>query len=205
MTGAEIALIALAALAVIGVVLFSGAQRLDRLHRRVVTSRATLETQLTRRAEAATDLVATGVLDPASAVIVAEAAWRAGMRANRLLGLDDVESLAATGPVATAALASGDPDSGLDRGAAESDLSDALREALGGTADQDRMAAAGAAEELTALRRTCYRVQLARRFHNDTVAAVGRLRGQPLVRLFRLAGRAALPAPFEMDDEVFAA
>lgn len=44
------------------------------------------------------------------------------------------------------------------------------------------------------------RVQLARRFYNDAVVDVQRLRGNPAVRVFGLAGRAALPRTMEFDD-----
>lgn len=45
-----------------------------------------------------------------------------------------------------------------------------------------------------------HRAALARRFHNDAVAQIVRLRSKPTVRLLRLAGRAAMPRTFEMDD-----
>src|SRR5699024_5893239 len=50
---AQIALVVVAALVLFAIVLSSMARRLDRLHRRETTSRATLETQLVHRAEAA--------------------------------------------------------------------------------------------------------------------------------------------------------
>ena len=46
------------------------------------------------------------------------------------------------------------------------------------------------------------RVQLARRFHNDAVTDVRRVRRKTVVRLFRLAGHADLPATVEFDDEL---
>ena len=45
------------------------------------------------------------------------------------------------------------------------------------------------------------RVQLARRFHNESVRAVRQLRSHRMVRAFRLAGRAPDKANFEIDDE----
>jgi hypothetical protein len=53
------------------------ATRLDRLHWRVEASRAVLDAQLLRRSGAALDLASGGLLDPASAVLVADAASRA--------------------------------------------------------------------------------------------------------------------------------
>ena len=46
------------------------------------------------------------------------------------------------------------------------------------------------------------RVQLARRFHNDAVKDVQRVRRKTVVRWFRLAGHAELPATIEFDDEL---
>ena len=46
-----------------------------------------------------------------------------------------------------------------------------------------------------------YRLQLARRFHNDAVALTRSARRAPLVRLLRLAGSAPEPVTFELDDE----
>ena len=47
-----------------------------------------------------------------------------------------------------------------------------------------------------------HRVQLARRFHNDAVTDVRRVRRKLVVRLFRLAGHAEMPRTFEIDDEL---
>ena len=187
MSGAEIALIAIGALAIVGVLLVNLAQRIDRLHRRVIASRAVLEAQLVRRAEAAGELARTNALDPASTLIIGEAAWNAAVQAPRLVS--------GTGDLA---------ETGAERGLAESELTMNLRAALG---DEEDVAAlrndptsAGAIE---ALEQASYRAQLARRFHNDAVVATRRLRQNPVVPLFRLAGRAAMPVTFEMDDEVF--
>jgi hypothetical protein len=170
------------------VVLLQLAQRVDRLHRRVIRSRSVLEAQLVRRAEAAAELVGAGTLDPASAVIVGEAAWNAAVHAPRLVG-GESEDLA---------------DAGGERGLVESALTMDLRAALGSPLDQAELREdPTTAAALDRLAHTCYRAQLARRFHNDAVIATQRLRGNVLVRLFHLAGRAAMPVTFEMDDEVF--
>ncbi len=198
MTAAEIALVVIAVLAVIAGLLVWHARRLDRLHRRILDTRAILETQLNQRSEMATQLALSGLLDEASTVVVAEAAFQAGIHADRLVRPDE----AAGGSLGT--LAAAPLSGGLDRGQAESDLTVALREALGEPADRELMAAAGGAGELLEqLERTCYRVQLARRFHNETVVAALGLRATWPVRLFRLAGRAPSPRPVDMDDEVF--
>ncbi|MBZ2195727.1 hypothetical protein [Occultella gossypii] len=185
MSGAEITLVVIAAVALAGFLLWRIAQRLDRLHQRELSSRATLDAQLVRRAEAAAALAESGILDAASALIVGDAAWRAAVEARRLVGDD-----------------TGDPASTDDaRGQAESELTQALRAALGGAQDQAHLAAEPGGEELLErLAQANYRVQLARRFHNDAVVQIIGMRDTTLVRTFHLAGRAKLPQTFEMDD-----
>ncbi|MFV0426903.1 MAG: hypothetical protein ACK5KU_07695 [Beutenbergiaceae bacterium] len=176
-----------AVLAVMALVLIHLARRLDRLHRKVVRLRSVLDAQLVRRAEAAAQLAATGALDPASSVIVADAAWDAAVRAPRLVGIeaDDLS------------------DAGVERGLSESALSAVLRGALGSEADREQLRGrAEVAAELDALAKASFRSHLARRFHNDAVVAAQRLRRNRLVRLFRLAGNAAMPVTIELDDDV---
>ncbi|GAB2623956.1 hypothetical protein [Pseudactinotalea suaedae] len=187
MSGAEMALIAIGVVAIVGLVLVNLAQRVDRLHRRVISSRAVLEAQLVRRAETAGNLARTGRLDAASTLIVAEAAWNAAVQAPRLVG--GASDLA---------------DTGMERGLVESELTIDLRAALGDAEDLTALRADPvAAAPLADLEQAAYRAQLARRFHNDAVVATQRLRQNPLVRVFHLAGRAAMPVTFEMDDDVF--
>lgn len=184
MSGADWTAWALVVLAVVLIVLWLvwvKASRLDRLHRRVIDSRATLDAQLVRRASAAWDLATADVLDPVSGVLVAAAAR---------------ESLLHT--------SGGEPGQvphGPDQAMVESELSAVLREALGGPAERAQLASVeGATELLAELDQSWYRVQLARRFYNDAVVQVRRIRAKGYVRLFRLAGKATLPQTFEMDD-----
>lgn len=184
MNAAEIALIVVAVVAVILFALTSVARRLDRLHRRETASRATLEAQLVHRAEAAMALTECDLLDPAARMIVADAAWRAALSAPRLVGEDA-------------------PDAASERGLAESELTRALRAALGDSQDQQQWAErAETAALLERLGTAGYRAQLARRFHSDAVVQIDRIRRTALVRIFHLAGRAPLPQTFEMDDEL---
>jgi hypothetical protein len=53
------------------------AGRLDRLHHRVATARASLETELARRSALVAELAGSGVLDPASSLLLLDAAHRA--------------------------------------------------------------------------------------------------------------------------------
>ena len=172
------------------------ATRLDRLHRKVGTSRAVLDAQLVRRATVAAELATSGLLDPVSSVLVGEAAWAAlSTEANELppdllalLGPDDV-------PTGGAALLA------VDRGGIESELSATLREALDDPDEVAVLRADPAGDELVDLLASAwYRVQLARRFHNEAVAQTARARRGPLVRLLRLAGHAPEPRSLELDD-----
>lgn len=78
---------------------------------------------------------------------------------------------------------------------AESALSVTLRETLDARTDLDT------APELQEVRVAARGVHLARVFHNDAVGDTRRARRSRLVRFLRLAGTAALPDFFEMDDQ----
>jgi hypothetical protein len=145
--------------------------RLDRLHLRVETAAEALDAQLLRRSSAVLGLGAAAVLDPASSLILVSAATEA-------------QSAAAT-----------------DRELVESALSEDLRAVLDAPGALEQLRSApGGADQLVELAQVTDRVLLAHRFHNDAVRSVRELRGRPVVRLFRLAGRAGLPRSFEMDD-----
>ncbi|MFH5823217.1 hypothetical protein [Georgenia sp. AZ-5] len=194
----EWVLVAVAGLAVLAWVLWVQASRVDRLHRTVLRSRATLEAQLFRRASAALELAASGVLDPAQALVLTDVALRATDAAPAALVPDRLEGRPAAGALGE------EEEAGtvrVDRGLVESELSRTLRTVLGSPEDQAELAGdARAAEVLTHLRQSWYRLQVARRFHNAHVEQVRRIRARPVVRLFHLAGRAPLPEPFDMDD-----
>jgi hypothetical protein len=155
-----------------------GAARLDRLHARVEGALSVLDAQLVRRAEATLELANSGVLDAASALILAGAAS------------DSLE-------------AGTDTERQTSREAIESDLTQALELALGEEAlrrlREDEVVGAPVLQRVTAANQ---RVQLARRFLNDAVTDVRRVRRKPGVRLLRLAGHAELPQTFEIDDEL---
>jgi len=153
------------------------AARLDRLHARIEGALSALDAQLVRRAEATLELAQSGVLDPASSLMLADAAS---------------ESLEA-----------GD-EHHAGRETVESDLTRALELALSPEAmEQVRLAAdVGGQAALARVAAANQRVQLARRFHNDAVTDVRRVRRKHSVRWFRLAGHAVMPSTFEIDDEL---
>ena len=153
-----------------------GAARLDRLHTRVEGALSVLDAQLVRRAEATLELANCGALDPASALILAGAAT------------DSLEA---------------DTSDQRTREAIESDLTQALELALGPeTLRRLRTDEAVGAPVLRRVAAANQRVELARRFLNDAVTDVRRVRRKPGVRLLSLAGHAELPQTFEIDDEL---
>jgi hypothetical protein len=168
------------------------ASRLDRLHHRVEGARAALDAQLVRRAEAAVELATSGALDPASGLLLADAAARA-LESGEHGGADEpAEQNGHGGPGRGVA-------GGAARERAESDLTRALRATVTpdlAVASDPRIAAL-----LARLATTGHRAQLARRFLNGAVTDAGRVRGKWVVRWVRLAGTAPMPETFEMDDD----
>ncbi|WP_030770635.1 membrane protein [Streptomyces sp. NRRL F-2664] len=160
------------ALAVIGVYLSWTAGRLDRLHSRMDAARAALDAQLVRRASVALEVATSGALDPASSLVLYEAAHAARQAEED------------------------------HREVAESELSQALRAVFADADQVEALKAApGGAQATEELAAAVRRVPMARRFHNDAVRAARALRRHRKVRWFRLAGRAPFPLAFEMDDE----
>lgn len=175
----------------LGWVLWLLASRVDRLHRKVLRSRATLELQLGQRAAAAHELAVSGALDPVESVLVADVAQRATVTAPERVVRDGLEGPDDLGTIF----------GGADRSLVESELSRTLRAVLEVRAGTEPLSEDPvAAEPLKRLDAAWYRLELARRFHNAHVAEVRRLRANPVVRLLRLAGRAPMPQTFEMDD-----
>jgi hypothetical protein len=167
----DVILIAVAAV-LVGVYVSWRAGRLDRLHARVDTARAALDAALVRRSSVALELAASGLLDPATSLLLAGAAH-------------DARS-------------AGEPTE-----LAESDLTRALRAVLSQPEFRASMAGQEGAEELLAeLEAAAHQVFLARKFYNDVVAATRAARRRWLARVLGLAGGAALPEFFEMDDSL---
>lgn len=179
--------LAIVLLLALGWYLSFSASRLDRLHHRVEGASAVLDAQLVRRAEAAVALAGSGLLDPASALLVAGTATDA-LAWEESRPAEPADRLALDGLV--------------DRETVESDLSRALQVALG---DPELVGALRArpdsAELVDRLASAGHRVQLARRFLNQAVTDAARVRRKRVVRWGHLAGRAAMPQTFDMDDE----
>jgi hypothetical protein len=164
------------------------AARLDRLHTRVEGALSALDAQLVRRAEATLELANSGALDPATGLMLAGVAS---------------ESLEAHNerPLEQDLL---DGQSFGEREEVESALTEALHAALTPEVVEQVRSDDGAlgAESLRRVEAAGVRVQLARRFHNDAVTDVQRVRRKRVVRWFRLAGYAALPRTVEFDDDL---
>lgn len=80
---------------------------------------------------------------------------------------------------------------------AESELTEVLRATQAPASEQ----AVEVAELLDRVRGAGERVQLARRFHNESVREARDVRGQRAVRFLHLAGSAKVPLPINFDDD----
>ena len=171
---AVVVLLALVALAAL-VVTWSAA-RLDHLHTRLERMDATVEAELLRRSIATLEVATSGLLDPASSMVLADAAHRAR--------------------VATAE----------DREEAESALTEALVAAFDDPVSISSEMVPDWGHDLVAdLGASCRRVRTARRLHNGTVTVTRNRRRSRFVRAFHLAGRAPMPEYIEFDDRIPAA
>ena len=161
-----------AAVAILGVYISWRAGRLDRLHARYEAARAALDAALVRRSSIALELASSGLLDPATSLLLAGAAH-------------DARS-AQTGQEL--------PESDLTRALRAVFGQPGFRASLGRTE--------GAEELLAELEGAAHQVFLARKFYNDAVAATQAARRRPLARLLRLAGGAPMPEFFEIEDSL---
>jgi hypothetical protein len=167
--------IVIAAALLIGVYVSWRAGRIDRLHARVDMAQAALDATLLRRSSVALELAASGLLDPATSLLLAAAVH----------GTKDSEN--------------------RPRDLAESDLTRALRAAFSQPDFRASINGKEGADELLAeVEAAAHQVFLARKFYNDVVAATRLARSRPLARVLRLSGRAKAPEFFEMDDSLVA-
>jgi hypothetical protein len=152
------------------------AGRLDRMHNRVEAARTALDLALVRRAAAASELASSGVLDPATSLLIADAVRRARQA---------------------------EP---AERDLAESDLTRCLRATLGEPGFREELADDEGAVELVAeVEAAAQQVFLGRKFYNDVAGRTIDARNRPLVKILHLAGRAAQPEFFDMDDDMLGA
>lgn len=187
MTYVSWAVVAVTVLVLLAWYLSYSAARLDRLHAKVEGALSALDAHLVRRAEAALELANSGAIDPASGFLLAGAATESLEHVNeRTYEADLLEGQHFAG-----------------REPVESELSEVIVAALPPEVVTAIRADGGpGAPALERLESAGVRVQLARRFHNDAVKEVQRVRSKRVVRLFHLAGHADLPQTVEFDDSV---
>jgi hypothetical protein len=162
----------------IGVYVSWRAGRIDRLHARVEMARAAVDITLLRRSSAASELATSGLLDPATSLLLGAAVH--GTRG-------------------------GPADGGRPRDLAESDLTRALRAAFSQPDFRASLSGKDGADELLAeVEAAAHQVFLARKFYNDMVAVTRDARRRPLARVLHLSGNARAPEFFEMDDSLIA-
>ncbi|MGL5927416.1 MAG: hypothetical protein ACRCY8_00635 [Dermatophilaceae bacterium] len=184
----QTATFAVTVLVVVAWYLSYSASRLDRLHAKAEGAMSALDAQLVRRAEATLELANSGALDPASALLLADAATESMERMTEHPRAED--------------LLDGQHFGGREE--VESDLSRVLRATLTDetvAALRDRRDDL-VDESLARIAASGLRVRMARRFHNDAVREVRRVRAKRIVRTFRLAGYAGLPERLEFDDDL---
>lgn len=168
-------IIVIVVLALFGLYLSMTAGRLDRLHRRIELAESALDAQLMRRSSIALELASYGLLDPATSMVISDAAHAARVSADRSLN---------------------------ERDLAETHLTEALNAALEPDEFDFVLSEEGGPELLEELAAAAQRVELSRRFLNDAVRACTQLRRQRAVRWFNLAGRTAWPQFRDMSDHV---
>jgi hypothetical protein len=166
--------VAAVAIALFALRLSQIAGRLDRLHLRIEAARNALELQLARRSGLVTEIASSGLLDPASSLVLGDAA-----AAAREADSSDIEAVSA----------------------AESELTQVLAATFDEPEDVAELSSLNATASDT-LDSACRRVQLARRFHNDAVRSCLLIRERRVVEWFRLAGHTPLPEMIELNDDL---
>lgn len=191
MTWWQILLLVLGILLVVtGIVAMLKARSLDRVHKNVTKSRIALERALVDRAQAAREVARSGVLDVASAVVLANVATEAIEASAHPIVDDGWEAITIEDDAGQTLHTVG--QEAPDRLIIESELSRALRHSV------DELEATS--PELDHLHQARVSVQMTRRFHNNHVSQARRVRKSPLVRTLRLQGNAPEPVTVNLDD-----
>ena len=168
--------IVVALVVAIGWYLSHQAGRIDRLHQRIEQLHSTLDANLALRAATACELAA--FLDPASEAILLAVAHEALTAHGNDAALSDIARC-------------------------ESELTSTIVEVCSDAATVEALLrSATAAQLLQDLQEVGRKVSMSRRFHADLVQACRRIRAQRLVRVFYLAGRAAMPSPMDFADDI---
>jgi hypothetical protein len=152
------------------------ATRLDRLHARIETARAALDAALLRRCAVVLEMATSGLLDPASVVILADAE-------------KDARRFSDSGELVA------------ERAQAEQNLSQAVtvlyeQADLKDLLTQDQHTADYGLKLLSDLDEATARLSIAEQFYNNTVNLTVASRHRPLARLLHLPGNAPEPTHF---------
>ena len=161
--------------AILAFYLKMSAGRIDRLHRRIDVALLSLDSHLLRRSGVTLELAASGFLDPASSLLISEAAHAARLSTDL---------------------------SSTQRDTAESELTVALNAVLDHEEIEFIESEIAGREILAEFTASAKRVELSRRFLNDAVRACVQLRTQRSVRWFHLAGHTPIPHTREIFDHV---
>lgn len=152
------------------------AGRLDRLHHRIEVTELALHGQLLRRGGIVAELAGVPGIDPALAVLWGTAAH---------------ESLVS-------------PETALSKWTqAEDELANVLLMTLSDHEEVEEIRSnQHASLLLDELLQVSERIKMSHQFHSDAVRDCLEIRSQLLVRVFRLAGRAKLPVPVDLDVQI---
>lgn len=152
------------------------AGRLDRLHHRIDITEAALDSHLGRRAGIVAEIASIQGLDPVTSAVLAQISH-------------DV--------LAT------EPHELIDRLQLENELSDLLIATFDNQEEVAEWSNDNIAKELLQeLRTVCGRVNMSHSFHTEAVVDCRNLRRQLIVRLFRLAGFARMPAELNLVSQI---
>lgn len=190
-----LAVVAVVLVLVLAVFATRKARKLDAMHKNVVKSRVALERALFDRSRRSVELSRLGVLDVASAVLLADVAGEAMDAASAPLVDDGLQSIVITDdagePIAQQYTA--------PRVLIESELSKVLRMTVDGLDCSEIDEEAKTA--IDALNKSRETVRLTRRFHNNHVALARRARSTFGARALRLYGKTTQPLTVDLDDE----
>jgi hypothetical protein len=179
------------------------ASRLDRLHNRTEAARTALDLALVRRASAAAELAASGQLDPATSLLLADAVRRARQAdpAERDLAESDLTRALRATLGAPEFRAEWRAVEGQAAGPAASTVQASTVQASTGPADVgDPDGDLDDTELLDEVEKAANQVFIARKFYNDVAGRTLDARRRPLARVLRLSGSARQPEFFEMED-----
>lgn len=189
------------------------AVRLDRLHRRVLSTSWALDRALVKRAATSLQVADFGFLPLEAATDLARAAKAALAVVDVPVYVDQLRSpilLSNQSTLSNQSILSPKPlvDKAetqraklVERLLIESELSRVIRGIVEESTKEWFRADEVGAPLLGEFQMACYKVQVARRLYNQDVRQVHYLRQKLLVRLFHLAGHAALPDFVDLDDE----